>query len=327
MKSDRLLALLLLLQTRGRACARDLATELEVSERTIYRDMEALGAAGVPVYAERGRHGGCCLLDGYRTDVSGLTADEARALFVFAGRGTMAGLGLEGDLHAALRKLLAALPARQRPGAEQARDRVVVDSLGWRRQPDEVPWLGVIQQAVWSDRRLRLRYRSADASEAGERHVDPYGLVVKAGVWYLVAATGGDARMYRVSRVEKATLIDEPSHRPPGLDVEALWDRLRQRAERSSSDAVVVTVRARGAVTDRLLRMSAPSLTGPAERQPDPERPGWNLLRLPWVAAGAAQALLLGMGSSVEVVTPDSLRTSLAMEAARVVALYADTTQ
>jgi len=166
-KSDRLLSLLLLLQGHGRLSARRLAERLAVTERTIHRDVEALSAAGVPVYAERGRNGGIALLPGYRTDVSGLSAGEARALFIFAGRGSAAAdLGLEAELRGALRKLLAALPAPTRPEAEEAQQRVVVDPRGWLRQTEELPWLGVIQEAVWGGRKLRLSYRRAGAEAA-----------------------------------------------------------------------------------------------------------------------------------------------------------------
>src|SRR5947209_21216 len=220
-----------MLQAHRRLSARDLAGRLEVSERTIHRDVEALSAAGVPVYAERGRHGGIALLPGYRTDVSGLTAPEARALFVFAGRGTLADLGLEGDLRSALRKLLSVLPEPHRPGAEQAAGRVVVDPRAWMRSRERLPHLAVVQDAVWRDRRLRLRYRRPGAPDAVERLLDPYGLVAKAGTWYLVAADAGEPRLYRVSRIEAAEATEEPADRPPGLDLEALWEDLRGRVE------------------------------------------------------------------------------------------------
>src|SRR2546423_5095142 len=148
MRSDRLLSLLLLLQGRGRLPARELAARLEVSERTIHRDVEPLSGAGVPVYAERGRRGGVALLPGYRTDVSGLTGSDAQALFIFAGRGTLADLGLERDLRGALRKLMAALPEPQRPGAVQAQERVLVEPRGWMRRAEELPHLATVQAAV-----------------------------------------------------------------------------------------------------------------------------------------------------------------------------------
>jgi predicted DNA-binding transcriptional regulator YafY len=330
MKSDRLLALLLILQARGRASARALADELEVSERTIYRDMESLSAAGVPVYTEQGRHGGCVLLEGYKTDVSGLSTDEARALFAFAGRGAPVGPGLESDLQGALRKLLAALPAPQRPEVAAARGRVVVDSVGWRREADATPWLDVVQGAVWSDRRLLLRYRHADADEADEIELNPYGLVAKAGIWYLIGAPGAvagpppAARMYRVSRIESATRLDVPALRPADLDLETLWSQLRRQVERRPRP-VAVTARVKRSVAPRLLRMVASSLHGSPQRQADDERPDCEVMVLPFVAPSAAQGLLLAFGTEVEVLDPPAIRAAVAAEAARVVALYAAT--
>jgi len=319
MRSDRLLSVLLLLQAHGRLSARDLAGRLEVSERTIHRDVEALSAAGVPVYAERGRHGGIALLPGYRTDVSGLTSAEARALFVFAGRGTLADLGLEGELRSALRKLLSVLPEPHRPGAERAADRVVVDPRGWMRSRDDLPHLATVQEAVWRDRRLRIRYRRPGAPQAAERVLDPYGLVAKAGTWYLVGAGGGEPRLYRVSRIEAAEVTGEPADRPAGLDLEALWEELRGRVE-DRGPGVTVRARVRAERVELLLRVVASQLTGPAVR--GEARDGWAHLELRYPAEGAAQASLLGFGPAVEVLAPGTLRRDLRRAAAAVVALY-----
>ncbi len=215
MKADRLLATLLLLQSHGRLSSAELARRLEVSERTVRRDVDALSAAGVPVFAERGRNGGYQLVEGYRTDATGLTSDEARALFLFAG-GSASELGLAGPLDAALRKLVAALPAGQRTIAAETRERLVVDPAGWTDEGSAGAALATIGDAVLSGRRLRLRYRRAGAAEARERIVDPYGLVQAAGVWYLIAATEGEPRAYRVSRVVEAAPIDEQA-------VESAW--------------------------------------------------------------------------------------------------------
>ena len=189
MKSDRLLSILLLLQTRGRVPARELAERLEVSVRTIYRDIEALSATGVPVYAERGRHGGIELLAGFRTDDTGLTADESRALFILAAEGAHAALGLDAALGSALRKVMAALPAPHRPAAEVTSRRILVDATRWNGGPARTVDLDVLQDAVFADRRLRLRYRHSGEPETRTYTVDPYGLVSKAGVWYARAST------------------------------------------------------------------------------------------------------------------------------------------
>ncbi len=311
----------MLLQAHGRLSARELARRLEVSERTIYRDIDALSAAGVPVYAERGRHGGCALLPGYRTDLSGLTAAEARALFIFTGRGTLADLGLERDLRAALRKLLAGLPEPQRPEALQAQARVVVDPRGWLQPTDELAQLGVIQEAKWSDRRLRLRYRSSSAPDAREIDVEPYGLVAKAGVWYLIAADAGDPRLFRVSRVEEATLLEAPSRRPAGLDLEALWEQLRRRVEERPAGCDV-RLRVRPERRDMLLRVCASQLARPAQPLPEPDPAGWSRLLLVFPGVDPARGVLLGFGTDVEVLAPPELRQEMAQTAQAVTELY-----
>jgi predicted DNA-binding transcriptional regulator YafY len=321
-KSDRLLSLLLLLQGHGRLSARRLAERLEVTERTIHRDVEALSAAGVPVYADRGRNGGIALLPGYRTDVSGLSAGEARALFIFAGRGSAAAeLGLENELRGALRKLLAALPAPQRPEAEEAQQRVVVDPRGWMRQSEELPWLAVIQEAVWAGRKLRLDYRRDGAGAAAERVVDTYGLVAKAGVWYLIAGDRGEPRLYRLSRVEGAAMLQEAADRPAGLDLDELWQELRRRFE-ERGPGVDVVLRIRNERSDMLLRLAGARLTAPPDHRPIPEADGWVRHRLRFVAEGAAQGLLLGLGTDVEVLSPPSLRASMGATAMAVAELY-----
>ena len=295
-----------------------------MTERTIHRDVEALSAAGVPVYAQRGRHGGIALLPGYRTDVSGLSAGEARALFIFAGHGAAAAdLGLEGELRGALSKLLAALPAPQRLGAEEAQSRVVVDPRGWLRQPEELPFLATIQEAVWTGRRLRLSYRRSGAAKASERTLDTYGLVSKADTWYLLAGDRGEPRLFRVSRVESAKVLAEPARRPAGLDLDALWQQLRRRVE-ERGPGVEVELRVRVDRSEMLLRLAVSQLTAPPVAGPEVEADGWLRHRLRFVAEGAAQGLLLGFGTDVEVLAPRSLRASMAATAGEIAALYDD---
>lgn len=318
MRADRLLAMLLLLQTRGRLSAPELARELEISERTVLRDVEALSAAGVPVYTERGRHGGVALLPGYRTDVSGLTADEARALFAFGGRGGPD----DGMLQSALRKLLASMPEARRPEVQAAGRRVVVDPTGWRQEPDDPPALAAIREAVWADRRLRLRYRTSDAPVPRAFTVDPWGLLAKAGSWYLIAAHRSRPRLFRVSRVESAEQTGEPADRPADLDLEATWRRLRGDLE-SVAAPVPVELRIRRGLTARVLRLAAPQLAGPpGARRVDPERPTWERVTLPFRAVGAARAVLLGFGADVEVLAPPEVRADLVVTARAVLERY-----
>ena len=323
MRADRLLSILLLLQAHGQMSARSIAEKLEVSERTVYRDIDALSAAGVPVYTERGRQGGCALLPGYRTDVSGLSATEARALFVFAGGGTLKDLGLDGELKKALRKLMASLPEAQRPGALQAQERIVVEPRGWMRQAEDLPQLPAVQEAVWGERRLRIQYRSSGAPAAHPVVVDPYGLVAKAGTWYLIAAAGGQPRLYRVSRIEAVRILEEPARRPAGLDLEALWQQLRRRVEERGS-GLAVTLRVRVEQADRLLRICGPQLVGPAVRDAGGDQAGWATIQMPFVAEGAAKGMLLGFGTDVEVLSPSTLRQHLADTARAIARLYHD---
>ncbi|MDI1453390.1 YafY family protein [Streptomyces sp. ATE26] len=318
MKSDRLLSILLLLQTRGRVPARELAGRLEVSVRTIYRDVEALSASGVPVYAERGRHGGIELLAGFRTDVTGLTADESRALFILAAQGAHAALGLDTALGSALRKVMAALPAPYRPAAEVASRRVLVDATRWLSGPQQAVDLEVLQDAVFSDRRLRLRYRHSGDQEPSTYTVDPYGLVAKAGVWYLVADRRGAPRLFRADRVRSARLLDDPVRRRPGVELADAWEVLRRQVEDRPGDGVDVTVRVRRERLDMFRRMAAAQLTEVCD---DDGASDWVTARLTYPVLRAVRQLL-GFSDQVELVGPPEARAELLRAVRSVTALY-----
>ena len=258
---------------------------------------------------------------GYRTDVSGLTATEARALFVFAGGGTLKDLGLDQELKGALRKLMASLPEARRSGAIRAQERIVVEPRGWMRQAEHLPHLAAVQEAVWGERQLQIRYRSSGAQAAHLVTLDPYGLVAKAGIWYLIAAEHGDPRLCRVSRIESVEPLDEPARRPVGLDLEALWQELRRRVEERGI-GLAVGLRVRVEQADRLLRICGPQLVGPAERDQAADIPGWATFQMAFVAEGAARGALLGFGTDVEVLAPSSLRRHFAETAEAIVRLY-----
>jgi predicted DNA-binding transcriptional regulator YafY len=272
------------------------------------------------VYTERGRNGGCALVRGYRTDVSGLTADEARALFTFTGRGTLADLGLDSELRTALHKLLARLPEPQRPEALRAKESVVVDPRGWMREAEQVPWLRTVQDAVHRGRRLRMDYRGSGSPAATARTVDPYGLVAKAGAWYLIAAIDRQPRLYRLARVTAADVLPEPAARPGGLDLEALWETLRRRVE-DRPTGVPVSLRVRAAEADRLLRVCRAQLSGTVP-VPGAAVDGWVGLDLAFVAEQAAAAVLAGFGELVDVTAPDTLRARLYAIGAALAARY-----
>jgi predicted DNA-binding transcriptional regulator YafY len=220
-RASRLVNVLLLLQTRGLMTARELSRELEVSERTIYRDVDALSQSGVPIYAERGPHGGIRLIEGYRTRLTGLTPDEAEALFLSGLPGPAAELGLGTVVAAARLKVLAALPPELRARASRITERFHFDAPGWFQTPDTVPYLGTLSSAVWQTRRVRLTYRRPDGTVA--REVEPLGLVLKGGTWYLVARSNGQFRTYRVSRVLAAETTDATFERPAEFDLARHW--------------------------------------------------------------------------------------------------------
>ncbi len=317
MRSDRLLATLLLLQTHGRLPAPEIARRLEVSTRTVARDVEALSAAGVPVYAERGRLGGIVLMPGFRTDVSGLTDSEMRALLALTGGEQGGSLGRA--VGSAVRKLLAAVPEARRSGIAAARRTVVVERYGWHRAgrpADEAPALVELERAVAADERVRIRYRSAAEDTGSWRTVDPYGLVSKAGTWYLVAAARGTPRMFRVSRVEEVAATGTPAHRPDDRDLEQVWIELRDRLEQAP-EAVTVRVRVDAARRAMVERVVAGQLVGPPEPGDEPD-----VVRLPFRAAGAAVGSLLGFGAVLEVVGPPEVRALMAERAAEAVGLY-----
>ncbi|MFF9555059.1 helix-turn-helix transcriptional regulator [Streptomyces albus] len=355
MKSDRLLSVLLLLQTRGRITADRLAAELEVSRRTIYRDVEALSAAGVPVYAERGRSGGIRLLPGYRTDVTGLTSDEARALFVLATQGAHQALGLDGALGTALRKVMAALPAPHRPAAELTSRRILVDPDRWLSGPRADVRLDELHTAVFTDRRLRLRYRHGGEGPARTYTVDPYGLVSKAGVWYLVADRRRSPALFRVDRVVTASVVDEAVRRRPGVELAEVWSVLRRRVEERPA-RIRVTARVHRSRYGMFTRIVGPMLaetpqsgpqsgpqTGPDGTEEAAEGRGktgeagaaeadeqtgeaeaadeWVTVRLDYPVLPAV-GQLLQFGPWVEVVDPPCARAELVRRAREVLEVY-----
>ncbi|MFF4397222.1 helix-turn-helix transcriptional regulator [Streptomyces sp. NPDC001480] len=326
MRSDRLLSIMLLLQTHGQLPASDLADRLEVSVRTIMRDVEALSAAGVPVYTVRGPQGGIALLPGYRTDVTGLTADESRALFVLLSDSAHADLGLGQALGSALRKVMAALPAPHRPDADLVSRRILIDPVRWRGTPrpdHPAPDLAPFQQAALTDRRLRLCYRHGRDNRVGTYTVDPYGLVNKAGVWYLVADHDGEARLFRTDRALSATVLDQPARRRDGQELTDVWQTLRRRIDDIPAP-LAVTARVRNEILAKFLRIHEADLAPPAlaESPPEPEgERGWTKVELRFRSLAAAQTLL-AFGPDAEVLTPEDLRQALARKAAATAALY-----
>ncbi len=322
MRADRLLSLLMLLQTRGRMTARQLADELEVSERTVYRDIEALSLAGVPVYAERGPGGGCALLDNYRTSLTGLTENEVRALFMLSIPAPLTELGVSQELKAALLKLAAALPAALRSDEERARQRVYLDSVPWHQPEAPAPHLQTIHQAVWQDRKLQVTYRLPFDTRT-EWLVEPYGLVAKETTWYLVCAMNGATRVLRVSQVADAHIADARFERPLDFDLAAFWSAWCA-ARNEHRPYYPVKVRVAPELVPLLPHYFGHSVRDACAQAGPPDERGWTTLTLVFERLEAARDRLLGFGRAVEVLEPEALRLSLIDFATQIVALYGE---
>jgi predicted DNA-binding transcriptional regulator YafY len=305
MRASRLVSLLLLLQNRGQLTAAEVARELEVSERTVYRDVEALSAAGIPIYAERGPHGGVRLVEGYRTRLTGMTEDEARALFLSGLPGPAAELGLGTVMTAARLKVLAALPTELRARATRLVERFYLDAAAWFRPDEAVPNLPMLAEAVWESLPLRVTYDRGD--ELAERVLEPLGLVLKAGTWYVVARRNGEIRTYRASRIQSLELGDERFERPDGFDLASYWLESSAAWERDVP-RLAVDVRVDPAYIDQLVDQIGAEAYGAAEPLEGADPDGWTRLRLRLTYPQDAPGRLLGLGSHLEVLGPDETR-------------------
>ncbi|NWF26702.1 YafY family transcriptional regulator [Streptomyces sp. PKU-EA00015] len=316
MKAGRLVSILLLLQTRGRMTAAQLARELDVSVRTVYRDVEALHSAGVPLYGDAGHAGGYQLLAGYRTRLTGLSAGEAEALFLSGIPGPAAELGLGPALAAAQLKLRAALPAALRDQADRMRARFHLDAPGWYAADEEVPHLTAVADAVWHSRVLAVRYRRWKEPTDVDRRLEPYGLVLKAGRWYVVAGPG--PRTYRVDQILELEARDEEFTPPADFDLAAYWQRYQ---------ADFLARLHRGEAVVRLSPAGAARLTGAAARALAEtgvrEQDGWRRAVLPIESEDRALAEFLALGTEAEVLEPQSLRSRIAATARDVASRHA----
>ncbi|WP_329387857.1 WYL domain-containing protein [Streptomyces sp. NBC_01351] len=323
MRADRLVSLVLLLRQRGRLTADTLARELEVSTRTVLRDIEALSAAGVPVYAERGRHGGFALAPGFRTELTGLNHDEALALLTAgSGRGELV-FGLGSALASAMRKVVDALPEGHRATASDAAQRFLVDPetdlLSRRLVTEEVPDTSAmieVRRAVLAGHKLRIHY-AATGQEPEWRTVDPIGLVTVRDRGYLLATRSGEDRTYRLSRVLAAEELPEAAQRPNRVDLDRIW---RERSARflSGGDHITVLVRVNPARREELLDTTL------AVRAEEPEADGRLRLEVTFQDSRHAEWALWQLGMDAEALAPQSLRTSLHNRAAAIAARYGD---
>lgn len=322
MRADRLLSLLMLLQTRGRMTAADLAAELEASQRTVYRDLDALSAAGIPVYAERGPGGGCALLDSYRTTLTGLTPLETRALFMLSVPAPLAELGVSQELRAALLKLSAAVPADRRPAEASARTRIHLDSIWWFQEKEPVPHLATVQEALWADRLLQLTlvYRAIHEVEL-QRVGAPYGLVAKTSVWYLVWHDGDRVRADPVSTIADARVLDKAFERPADFDLVAFWQEWCHQVE-ADRPSYPVVARVAPDFAPFLARHFGRGVREAIAAAGPPDQEGWITVTLPYENVYEARGQLLSFGRGVEVLQPEALRRTVLDFARQTVALY-----
>jgi predicted DNA-binding transcriptional regulator YafY len=300
--------------------ARQLAQELEVSERTIYRDVNALSIAGVPVHGESGPEGGYALVDSYRTNLTGLTEGEVRALFMLSIPAPLADLGVSDEFRAALLKLSAALPDTRRRDEERVRQCFHLDSTWWRQGEERVPHLQIVHQAVWQNRKLHVVYRPPFTIGI-ERLVTPYGLVAKAGVWYLVCARNEAMHVHRVSDLLDVRLSDESFERPASFDLAAFWAEWCIEYETLLAD-FTATVRVAPDFVPELSRYFGNYIHTKIAQAGPPDAEGWIRLELSFESFEAARDRILSFGRGVEVVEPRALHRSVLDYAEQIVALY-----
>lgn len=320
MKADRLLSLVMLLQRDGQMTARDLAQELVVSERTIYRDIVALSVAGVPVYSEPGPGGGYGLLDSFRTNLTGLTQGEVKALFMLSIPDAFADLGASQELKAALLKLSAAIPAAFRHDGARVRQRFYLDSTWWQQTRQAIPHLQVLDQAVWSDSKIIISYQLPLGIQI-EQLVDPYGLILKAGAWYLVYSVSDGVRVHQVSKLMDVVVTAQIFERPVAFNLVSFWKEWCQQREESFS-FYTVTVRAKTAILPMLSRYFNDRSRQEFQQTDQPDSEGWAMLQLSFESFEAARDCLLSFGSGIEVIKPAALRMGVIDFAKQTVALY-----
>jgi predicted DNA-binding transcriptional regulator YafY len=317
-RASRLVTLLFTLQRLRGATAAQLARELEVSERTVYRDVAALSAAGVPLWTEPGRGGGIRLLDGWRTRLDGLTAQEAAAIFAVGAPRVLAELGMSAALAGAQAKLLATLPAELQEHARGVAERFHLDAPGWFHTPQQVTQLAAVAEAVWEQQRLRIGYRRRH--DVVERTVDPLGLVLKAGTWYLAAGVDGTVRTYRVDRITTAEPTGDRFERPDRFDLAEWWTGAAGRFESQMLRATVrLRVGPRGLkilphAADHDAALKAIAHAGP------PDAEGWRELELDVEGIDVAAGQLTALGGEVEALDPEELRAALAAAGAALAA-------
>ena len=319
MRADRLLSLMLMLGTRGRVTAQELAGRLEVSERTIYRDIDALSAAGIPVYTQVGVNGGVFLDEHYRISLTGFSRAELQSLFVAADAGPLADLGLAKT--ESLLKLFAALPEMQRREVERMRGRFFIDHSNWFQIVETTSVLPVLQQAVWEDRVVQVTYQPVEGL-VGERMLEAHALVAKANIWYLVGCKpGGEMRNYRIARFEQVVVRDERFVRDEAFDLPAYWKASCEQFERLSREhAPPFTTMLR--VHPRMFWYFPGYMEGRYEKIGAPDGEGWITVRAVFDSLGHARTQVLGLGTNVVALEPPELHETVPETAAAILKFH-----
>jgi predicted DNA-binding transcriptional regulator YafY len=317
MRADRLISILLLLQNHGKMTTKALANELEVTERTIHRDMEALSVAGIPVLAERGKHGGWRLVDQYRTRLTGLKDSELKTLFLSPSFQLLSDLGYTKDWKEARHKLLAALPNTLQTQADHLWNRIHIDTDSWKQSSQETTALGLLQQAIWEERKIRIVYEKAN-KDSSERIIEPLGLVAKGRTWYLVAESNTDLKNFRVSRIKSVELTHEPFVRPANFELADYWNQSKQNFVQNLP-VFEVEVEVSPAIIQRLSfsgRFAQVISTG------TPNNNGWIPVRLSFDTKQEAASYIVGFGDQMKIISPSSLIESVKRMAESVLSLY-----
>lgn len=317
MRADRLVSILLLLQTRGRLTAGQLAEKLEVSERTIYRDMDALSGSGIPVVAERGASGGWRLLEEYRTNLTGLKESEIRALFVSPSGQLLEDLGLARTAEDAKNKLLAAIPAAYRHNAEDIWNRIHIDTSTWRQSQEKIACFEILKKALWLKSRIRIRYQRADGEKV-ERKVEPLGLVAKGGTWYFIASAEEKIRNYRVSRIQFAVPTEETFERPENFDLAQYWKSSTERFIQNLP-TYEVNVEVHPSI---LSRMKFTGRFVQIREAGQPNGDDWVPVKLTFDTKTEAKEYILGFGEKIKIVEPLELHDAILEMARATVAFY-----
>ncbi len=317
MRADRLMNIMILLQNRGKMTAKELANELEVSDRTILRDMDALSNAGIPIVSDRGKEGGWRLLDNFRSKLSGLNIDDIKSLFLFPSGKLLEDLGLNIQALDTRQKLLAAIPGTFRDEAQAIWERIHIDSSTWRQSKEKVHALKTVQQAVWESKKLKIFYEQADG-EQKERLIEPLGLVAKGNRWYLVASRNGELRNYRVSRIHTAKVEDETFRRPLNFNLADYWEQSKKEFIQNLPQ-YDVQVEIHPAIIQRI------NFTGKFVQfiqRENPNEDKWIPATLRFNDQQEAVEFILGFANKIRVISPEELSDKVVSAAMSVIEFY-----